>query len=270
MRSSTASAAPAAQALGFANTVAQAYAEALQDSVIGVILHGSLVLDDYVPGRSDVDLLVVVRDPLSDGQLDALIAAVAALQPHAPGRVDLRVVTQRVAASPTLGPPMEAYIEIPRSGSEINVEELRHPGERDLVVEFSICRAHGRSLLGPPPAQLIGDVPARWVLDVGDAQLRDWLEIGDDPQYAELTVLTACRVWRFAEERRHCSKTAAAEWALQRDPQLHVVRDAVEQRRSGPPRELDPAQIHQLLVDVRARIANGRSNKPDGSFGPHR
>jgi Domain of unknown function (DUF4111) len=151
---------------------------------------------------------------------------------------------------------MEIYIEIPRSGAHVNVEELRHPGERDLVVELSVCRAHGRSLLGLAPAQLIGDVPPQWVVDAGDAQLADWQAIGDDPPYAELTVLTACRVWRFAEERRHCSKTAAAAWALSRDPTLQVVRDALDQRRHGSKRTLDATQIAQLLTNVRARIAN--------------
>jgi hypothetical protein len=37
--------------------------------------------------------------------------------------------------------------------------ERRHPGERDLVVELSMCRAHGRSLVGAVPAGLIGEVP---------------------------------------------------------------------------------------------------------------
>jgi hypothetical protein len=68
---------------------------------------------------------------------------------------------------------------------------------------------HGHSLLGAAPAELIGEVPDRWVVTAGDAQLADWQAIGDDPPYAELTVLTACRVWRFAEEGRHCSKAAA-------------------------------------------------------------
>jgi len=63
-----------------------------------------------------------------------------------------------------------------------------HPGERDLVVEFSMCRAHGRSVLGAAPAELIGEVPAEWVLAVGDAQLAAWEAIGDDPKHAELTV----------------------------------------------------------------------------------
>ena len=54
-------------ALRFAQTLAGACAGALGETVAGVILHGSLTLDDYVPGRSDVDLLVIVEDPLSEG-----------------------------------------------------------------------------------------------------------------------------------------------------------------------------------------------------------
>ena len=107
------------------------------ETVAAVILHGSLTLGDYVPGRSDVDLLVVVDDPLTDAQVTALTQAVAALRPRAPGRVDLRVVTRQVAASPTPAPPMEAYIEITPDPSSDPYIERRHPGERDLVVEFS-------------------------------------------------------------------------------------------------------------------------------------
>jgi Nucleotidyltransferase domain len=199
-RSADPSAASAEAAMRFAETLARSCAGALGATIAAVSLHGSLTLDDYVPGRSDVDLLVVVEEPLSDAQLDALTEAVGGNRPAAPGRVDLRVVTRQVAASPTPAPPLEAYIEFaPGPGSGVRVER-RHPGERDLVVELSICRAHGRSLSGPAPAELIGQVPYQWVVRVGDAQLADWQAIGDDPAYAELTVLTACRVWRFAEE----------------------------------------------------------------------
>ena len=220
-----------------------------------MILHGSLTLGDYVPGRSDIDLLVVVDASLTDAQFTALTEAVAALRPRAPGRVDLRVVTRRVAASPIPAPPMDAYIEItPGSGSELYVER-RHPGERDLVVEFSMCRAHGRSLVGAAPAELLGEVPAQWVLAVGDAQLADWEAIGDDPPHAELTVLTTCRIWRLAEEGRYGSKTAAGEWALRRDPTLQVVRDAFLQRHRDPAHRIDAAQVARLLALVRARLA---------------
>lgn len=151
------------------------------------------------PTDPPTHLLVVVDDPLTQAQIAALGEAAGQDRFRAPGPIDLRVVTGEVAAAPTPLPPMEAYLRI-RGDREPRVRvEGRHPGERDLIVELSVCRTHGRALLGAPPAKLIGEVPDEWVLDAGDAQLADWQEIGDDPPYAQLTVLTACRVWRFAE-----------------------------------------------------------------------
>jgi nucleotidyltransferase-like protein len=77
--------------LRFAEALAHSCARALRETVAGVILHGSLTLADYLPGRSDVDLLVV-DDPLTDAQVAALTEAAVAHRRQAPGRVDLRVV----------------------------------------------------------------------------------------------------------------------------------------------------------------------------------
>jgi hypothetical protein len=96
------------------------------------------------------------------------------------------------------------------------------------------------------------------VVAAGDAQLADWQAIGDDPPYAELTVLTACRVWRFAEEGRHGSKAAAAEWALRREPTLGVVGDALRRRHRDPAGRIDAAHVQQLLGMVQARLAGAR------------
>jgi Aminoglycoside adenylyltransferase, C-terminal domain len=200
----------------------------------------------------------VIDDPLGDARLAALTETMTSRRAAAPGPVDLRLVTRQVAASPTPAPPMEAYLRLtPVSG--VRLEERRHPAEGDLAVELSVCRAHGRSLLGAAPAELLGEVPDRWVVAAGDAQLAAWQAIGDDPPYAELTVLTACRVWRFAEEGRHVSKTAAAEWALERDPTLGVVGDALRRRHGDPAARIDPAQVAQLLAVVRAQLAEARN-----------
>jgi Nucleotidyltransferase domain len=160
-----------------AEELAGACAGALGEALTGVILHGSLTLGAYVPGRSDIDLLVVIDDPLGDARLAALVEAMAWRRAAAPGPVDLRLVTRQIAASPTPAPPLEAYLRLtPASG--VRVEERRHPGERDLAVELSVCRAYGRSLLGAAPAELIGEIPDRWVVAAGDAQLAAWQAIG--------------------------------------------------------------------------------------------
>jgi hypothetical protein len=256
-RTAALAATSAEAAVRFAEALARACAAALGRAVAGVILHGSLVLGDYLPGRSDVDLLVVVDEPLGDARLAALVEAMASRRAEAPGPVDLRLVTRQVAASPTPAPPLEAYLRLtPSSG--VRVEERRHPAERDLAVELAVCRAHGRSLLGAAPAALLGEVPDRWVVAAGDAQLAAWQAIGDDPRYAELTVLTACRLWRFAEKGRHASKAAAAQWALGRDPTLGVVGDALRRRHRDPAARIDPAQVARLLAVVRARLAGAR------------
>jgi Nucleotidyltransferase domain len=166
-------------ALAYVDTLAQAASRALGDALAAVILHGSLTLGDYLPARSDIDLLLIVADPLTDAHVAGLAKAVGQQQPRAPFRVDLRVVTRTATGVPSPLPPMEAYLRIKGPERRVHIEG-RHRCERDLAVEFSVCRAHGRSLLGATPSELIGRVPDRWVHDAGDAQLADWQAIGDD------------------------------------------------------------------------------------------
>src|SRR5262245_16580321 len=89
----------------------------------GTILHGSLASGDFVPGKSDVDVLAIVEGRPSDDQLSALTIAVADVRGHAATPADLRVVTTAVAAAPPPSPPMEVYIRIdPASDPGLEVE----------------------------------------------------------------------------------------------------------------------------------------------------
>jgi predicted nucleotidyltransferase len=240
-----------AAALTFAHRLAEVCLQLLGDSLLSVILHGSLTFDDYVPGQSDIDLLAIVDRSLSDSEIESLIGKVAAEGAGAPAPVDLRFVTRAVATTPDEAPRLELYIRS-RKTAPPEVEARRR--EPDVLVELSICRQHGRALLGAAPRQLIGPVPPEWLLRAGDAQLARWQSLTDDAPYAALMVLTACRVWRFSEERIHCSKTAAGAWALTRDPSLEAVRGALR-RRAGDPVPIEPAGIARLLELVRAGLA---------------
>ena len=168
---------------------------ALPDSTI--IVHGSFALGDYLPGKSDLDLLV-----LSDASTEGLVEAVQVEWKHDPMNLDLRVVAYEVAATPSRTPRMRLYVGVHDGGWEVE----RDIEEPDLVVEFSVCRQLGHT-------GLIGPVPDEWVDQVGAVVLARWKEIGADPPHHELMALTACRIWQFREERRHSSKLAAREWA---------------------------------------------------------
>jgi predicted nucleotidyltransferase len=240
------------RALSFADRLASRCSDALEDAVVCVILHGSLTLDDFTPGRSDVDLLLVVENPLSDEQLAALADTVDQVRRDAPSRVDLRVVTRATAAAPTRAPALEVAFAL-RPGKEPEME-ARVAEEPDLVVEFSVARAHGRSIVGRAPDSVIGPVPGEWLVEIGDRQLAAWENLTNDANHAELMVLTACRIWRFGTEGFHCSKAAAGRWALARDPSLSAVDEALRQRAVDPAVVIGEEGIGLLLTVVRQEL----------------
>jgi predicted nucleotidyltransferase len=68
-----------------AQEIADSCAELFGDRLVAVILHGSLVLGDYSPASSDVDLLAVAERPLTDDELAALAELVLARRGGPPG-----------------------------------------------------------------------------------------------------------------------------------------------------------------------------------------
>jgi predicted nucleotidyltransferase len=87
-------------------------ADALDDQVDAAFIHGSLALGDFVPGRSDLDMLIVVQAPLTDAQLPAVLNEIDRLSGDAQYRVDLRIVTRDVAAKSTRAPAMELGVAL--------------------------------------------------------------------------------------------------------------------------------------------------------------
>jgi hypothetical protein len=241
-------------ALVFADGLASRCADALGDAMVSLILHGSLTLDDFAPHRSDIDLLMVVENPLSDKQLAVVRDAVDQARRDAPARVDLRAVIRAAAASPTWPTPLEAGFVL-RPGTELETE-TRVVDEPDLLVELSVARTHGWSIVGRPPDSVIGPVPGEWLVALGDRQLADWESLTDDASHAELMVLTACRVWRFATDGLHSSKTAAGRWALAREPSLSAVDEALRQRTVDPAAVIGEEGIGHLLALIRQELRN--------------
>ena len=240
--------------LDFAQRLAHACADALRAdasgaSLVAAFVHGSLTTDDFVPGRSDIDLLVIVDCELVDSQLECLRDVSTTVMSEQSSRVDLRVVTQETASSPARTPMIELYVGY-RPGADPEV--LTRAAERDLLVEFSVVRQSGMALIGPRPQSVIAEPRTDWMLEHSDGVLAAWEQLTDDARHAELMVLTTCRIWRFAIERQHCSKTEAGRWALARDPSLVAVSQALAQRLSGDTKAINPRAIARLLAVVRA------------------
>lgn len=243
-------------AVAAAKRLADSCTDILQATVVSAVLHGSLTMDDFRPGRSDLDLLLVVERGLTSSEADALVGAVRAADLGPAGGVDLLVVTRRTAETPADHPGRELLVgRWPRSGAELEVEG-HDDHVPDLWPELSEARANGRSLLGPEPRAVIGEVPPDRVRANGIGWLRTWLERIDDDKNAVHMVLTACRMWRFELTGEHTSKTDAARWALERDPSLIGVELALSARTTSATPRIAPREVekvlHQVLRDLEA------------------
>ncbi len=226
-----------------AERLADLCVDVLGDRLRSVVLHGSLVAGGFRPGRSDLDLLVVVDEGLTDARAIALEAGVATADAGDAAGIDLHVVTAEVARTPTRDPGLELHVGRYSGG----VEVTRNVHDPDLLAELSMARAHGRALRGAAASDVIAPVAARWVVDRNRYWLESWRSLTDDATNAAFMVLTACRMWRFAVEQVHSAKAEAGAWALRRDPSLHVVRQALRQYGVDPDAPVDADGIGPLL-----------------------
>lgn len=223
-----------------------------------VILHGSLSAGGFRAGRSDIDVLAVIDGGLADEQVAAIERLVRRADVGSAAGLDVHVVTTEVAGAPTRSPAVELYIgRHDRSSIEVEVER-RVPASPDLPAELSMARADGRALSGAAPREVIAPVPADWIVDRGRYWLLTWRSRTDDAENAVFMVLTACRIWRFAVEQVYCSKAQAAEWALDRDPALTAIRQAVRLYERDRPGTVDEQDMADLLDTVLRETAWAR------------
>lgn len=146
-------------AVAAAARLADSCSDVLGPALVSAILHGSLTMDDFQPGRSDLDLLLIVERGLTPGEADALVGVVRATDPDPAGGVDLLVVTRRAAELPAENPGRELLVGR-SSGPVVDLEvEGRDDHVPDLWPELSEARANGRSLSGPEPQEVIAEVP---------------------------------------------------------------------------------------------------------------
>lgn len=231
-----------------AGGLARTCAAILGPNLHAAVLHGSLTLGDFEPGRSDIDLMLVTGpDGLSATDRDHIVDAVGNARVGAAKAVDLIVVTSTASGRPSRAPASE--LEVARYSDGIHVESAKAANE-DLVVELSMARTSGRSLIGIPVDRAIGQVPARWVKDRGLFWLGRWLTLADDAEHAELMVLTACRIWHFDTEGTYCSKPQAGQWALARDPSLSGITQALRQRRGDRDTIISADDVTHVLLTV--------------------
>jgi hypothetical protein len=182
--------------------------------LLGVYAGGSYGLGAYEPGRSDIDVTVVVAGALSHAAKQAIVERLRHEALPCPAR-GLELVVYPLATARGGGgePGFELNLN---TGSAMGFRVDEAPGDIEgfwFAIDRSILRAHGVALTGPPAADLFAPIPRATLLELLQESIR-WHRDSDVPLGSD-TVLNTCRALRFASEGTWSSKREAGAWAAQ-------------------------------------------------------
>jgi hypothetical protein len=229
-----------------ASSVADALKRVLSRDLVAVYLHGSAVLDGFRWDRSDLDVLGLSRETLSDEQIRGIIDALVRL-PYPANGLELILMTADEAAAPDLPAP-RFQIQLATGGRSAVVRVVdgrAGGGDTKVVLHLAVCRARGLALAGPPPHMSLGAVPDQTLLSVMRSQI-GWARTNGALEYL---VLTCARFWLFAETRRLSSKVDAGRWALERYSQPRIIAAALA-RYDGANLDIDKVEADRLATYV--------------------
>lgn len=189
--------------------------------LIGVYRHGSLVTGEWVPGRSDVDLLVLRKTSLDEPGRTAEAALWLDLSLRlGPKGVEVHELVHRQ----TLADPL-AYdfhfgesnrAKAGRVAAGATLCEPFVPGRDPELPGYLTVARRAPPLFGPPAEELWG-VPAKELVIAG--YLSDWdgVDLCRRPDAAYF-ILNACRTLAYVEDGLCISKAAGGRYALGRTP----------------------------------------------------
>jgi len=228
----------------------------LGDALVGVYAGGSYALGDYLPGRSDLDVAVVVHEPLAAELRSAVVERVHHESLPCPARL-LELVVYRLATTRSGTPSSDFELNLNTGAGVAPRAQTGADGELGahwFAIDRSVLAQAGLALRGPPAQDVFAPIPRAALLPVLAESVRWHRYRRAEPSDA---VLNACRAMRFADEGWWSSKPAAGRWAVEHGlaPE-ELIAGAIRARSETV--QLDPGAVAELLRTAKARLAAGR------------
>lgn len=237
----------------------------LQKNLVGVYLHGSAAMGCFHPETSDLDLIVIVADSLSDPVKLTFMNEVVRLNEFAPQKgLELSIVKREFCKPFVYPTPFELHfspVHLPwfRSAPQDYVNHM-HGVDPDLAAHFTILGHCGIVLYGEQIPAVFAPVPR------ADYLCSIWLDIENahediltDPVYI---VLNLCRVLAYARDELILSKEAGGQWAMEVLPEKYhgfvqtLLECCTSARKPSVPLALAQDFADYMLGKIRPYIQN--------------
>lgn len=218
----------------------------LGDNLVGIYIFGSMTQGAFDAARSDIDLMVVTREEVSDRQYErvgewfeqqsAANAWTARLQMMILGRDDLLTMNAQAVHY--------QFGKFSRGGSDGN------PIPWINILETGI------TLIGPSPAEFVTEILPETLHETLIRELRYLREeLGnpasewrDKPKYRAYAILTVCRILYTFQKGKIVSKPRAAVWSLRKLPtEWHSLVEAAVAHDAGRSDKLPLTAIKRFV-----------------------
>lgn len=182
----------------------------LGDRVIGVYVVGSLALNDYQSGQSDIDVYVVVEKTLTQAERLAVADSCRHRALPCPARrLELVIISAEQARVPSAAPRWEVNLNTGAAEVDhVGLDPLAEPSHW-FVLDLALASERGVRLLGPPVRSVITS-PSVAHIRRAQTEAVAWYA---GRTMLEETAMAACRAWHWQETGTFASKRQALSWA---------------------------------------------------------
>jgi hypothetical protein len=215
----------------------------------GFYLYGSLAMDEFVPGQSDLDVLAVVSNGLRDDERARLRTDLAGISlPSTARGLDLCVGAVSVVSQTSVEDGWEAMIQVSRGENGLDVRERKRRDPR-LPLDLALARQQAIALAGPAIETVISPIPDAQVREASAGNVRLWAgrDVFNDPSSG---VLNVCRACRYHEEGVLGSKRAGGEWVLAKGLQVDLIDAALRTHRGESWPAVPDAEVKRFFQHV--------------------
>ena len=207
--------------------------EILGKNLIGIYLHGSMAMGCFNPDKSDIDLIIVVEDDISDAQKLALMEHIVLLNRQAPRKgLEISVVKRQYCKPFVYPTPFELHfspmhLKWFQDAPQDYVKKMK--GEDiDLAAHFTIIREYGVVLWGEKIEEVFAPVPRKNYLVSICADVENATDV--ILEEAVYIILNLCRVLAFVKDGLYLSKEKGGRWAMEHLPSVYhpIIAQALQ------------------------------------------
>jgi predicted nucleotidyltransferase len=199
----------------------------IQDNFIGLYLYGSLAMNCYNPRLSDIDIIIIARQRLSEEQRKRVIEYLKRVCSKS-RRIELSIVCEDAIRNPRY--PMEVDLHFEHWGNIFENER-----DKEILSNLYTTRERGFCVWGAPISDVFTEIPAGYHLRslTEDIQhTRKYIHMKPEHTGYDVTlywILGSCRILAFIREQKVLSKLEGGRWGIANLPKEYhkLIRQAL-------------------------------------------